>query len=72
MFVAAEYAGKDRSVQAHFSKKSEQELLGYENSGKLLGLYEKLVECEIIYRDDEIKGSTEETVMLDISSNIRD
>ena len=38
----------DKNIQKHLTKKKESELMSYENSGKLIGLYDKLVECEII------------------------
>eukprot|EP00347_Sterkiella_histriomuscorum_P015404 403357149 len=47
MLVAKEFK-EDKNIQKHFNKKKESELLSYENSGKLIGLYDKLVECEII------------------------
>ncbi|CDW76484.1 snf2 chromatin remodeling protein [Stylonychia lemnae] len=47
MFVAKEFS-QDKNIMKHLGKKTEQELLSYENSGKLIGLYDKLVECEII------------------------
>ena len=50
MFVAQDLVDKygDKNIIAHFGKKPEKELLSYEQSGKLMGLVEKLVECEII------------------------
>lgn len=55
MFVAREFK-EDKNIQKHLGKKKESELHSYENSGKLIGLFEKLVECEVI---ESKKGSAE-------------
>jgi len=57
MFVARDFQEKDKSIKGHIGKRSEKELMGYEQSGKLMGLYDKLVECEIIEKGvaEEVK-----------------
>ena len=52
MFVAHEFK-TDKQIMKHLSKKSESELNEYENSGKLNGLYDKLVECEVILKNGD-------------------
>ena len=66
MFVAREFLSKDKTIQGHVNKKSESELMSFDQSGKLLGLYDKLIECEIIDRanggfvGEESKGGAHE------------
>ncbi|TNV71420.1 hypothetical protein FGO68_gene7089 [Halteria grandinella] len=47
MYIARDFI-EDKSVANYIGKKSEKELNSYEQSGKLLGLIDKLTECEII------------------------
>ena len=52
-FVAGDLATRDKNISSYLDKKSAEELEGYEQSGKLMGLVDKLVECEIIERQAE-------------------
>lgn len=73
MFVAGDLAPRDKSIALHLEKKAGEELEGYEQSGKLMGLVDKLVECEIIERGEESKHQPPMTpqddnlILVDIS-----
>jgi hypothetical protein len=62
MFVVNEIS-KDKNIQKYIKDKSEKELMSYENSGKLLGLYDKLLECEVISKGLDSASSKEESKM---------
>jgi hypothetical protein len=53
IFVARDLASKDKSINSYLEKKSAEELESYEQSGKLMGLVDKLIECEIIEKQGE-------------------
>ena len=74
MFVAEEL--KDKQITNYLSKKTGEELEGYELSGKLMGLVDKLMECEIIERKEgdsittTIQDSNNEGLMfVDLATN---
>lgn len=52
MLVAAQFSG-DKNIQKHFGKKAQRDLEAFENSAKMVGLYDKLVECEIIDKNGD-------------------
>jgi TATA-binding protein-associated factor len=60
MFVAEEFRDKDKNILTHLTKKTKEEVYSYDQSGKLLGLYDKLVECDIITAE-EAKSSIANT-----------
>jgi hypothetical protein len=64
MFVAEEFRNTDKNILSHLTKKSKEEVYSYDQSGKLLGLYDKLVECDIITVEE---AKTTVTTAEDIS-----
>jgi hypothetical protein len=62
MFVVQEFP-KDKTIDKYLSQKSKQDLMHYEHSGKLLALYDKLVECEVIMKVGADATSKEESKM---------
>jgi len=64
MFVAEEFRDKDKNILTHLTKKSKEEVYSYDQSGKLLGLYDKLVECDIITAEEAKTVATTEDISL--------
>lgn len=70
MFVAEEFRNTDKNILSHLTKKSKDEVFSYDQSGKLLGLYDKLVECDII-TVEEVKtnvAATEDISLGDMAA----
>jgi hypothetical protein len=64
MFVAEEFRDKDKNILSHLTKKSKEEVYSYDQSGKLLGLYDKLVECDIITAEEAKTVSPSDDISL--------
>ena len=68
MFVAEEFRNTDKNILSHLTKKTKEEVYSYDQSGKLLGLYDKLVECDIIAAAEEIKTVAEDISLGDMAA----
>jgi hypothetical protein len=68
MFVAEEFRNTDKNILSHLTKKTKEEVYSYDQSGKLLGLYDKLVECDIIAAAEEVKTVAEDISLGDMAA----
>jgi hypothetical protein len=67
MYIARDFI-EDKSVANYIGKKSEKELNSYEQSGKLLGLIDKLTECEII-KEENSEGAADNGLSIMVTGD---